>query len=103
MCRNSRGSRTRSNGPKSPNSRRKNNDLWNRRIPPPGHNQLGAYRQRAARAETVSAEEIARHALALCEELLEWAEFLGLNTAEYRDEYTRLATAYMAKTGLKIS
>ena len=42
-------------------------------------------------------------ALALCEELLEWAEFLGLNTAEYRDEYTRLATAYMAKTGLKIS
>lgn len=51
----------------------------------------------------MSAEEIARHALALCEELLEWAEFLGLNTAEYRDEYTRLATAYMAKTGREIS
>ena len=100
MCRNSRGSRTRSNGPQSPNSRRQNNDLWNRRIPPPGYNQLGAYCQRA---ETVSAEEIAWQALALCEELLEWAEFLGLNTAEYRDEYTRLATAHMAKTGREIS
>ena len=52
--------------------------------------------------KTVRAEEIARQALPLCEELLDWAEFLGLNTAEYRDEYTRLATAYMAKTGLKI-
>ena len=51
----------------------------------------------------MSAEEIARQALALCEELLEWAEFLGLNTAEYRDEYTRLATAYMAKSGREIS
>lgn len=55
------------------------------------------------RDKTVSAEEIAQQALALWEELLEWAEFLGLNTAEYRDEYTRLATAYMAKTGREIS
>ena len=51
----------------------------------------------------MSGEEIARQALELCEELLEWAEFLGLNTAEYRDEYTRLAPAYMAKTGRDIS
>ena len=51
----------------------------------------------------MSGEEIARQALDLCEELLEWAEFLGLNTAEYRDEDTRLATAYMANTGREIS
>ena len=55
------------------------------------------------RANTVRDEEIAQQALAMCEELPEWAEFLGLNTAECRDEYTRLATAYMAKTGREIS
>lgn len=55
------------------------------------------------RDKTVRAEEIARQALAMCEELLEWAEFLGLNTAELREQYTRLATAYMARTGRKIN
>lgn len=58
------------------------------------------YRQRAS---SVSGEEIARQALEMCEELLEWAEFLGLNTAELREQYTRLATAYMARTGREIS
>lgn len=55
------------------------------------------------RAAAVSGEEIARQALELCEELLEWAEFLGLNTAELREQYTMLATAYMARTGRKIN